>query len=87
MSASAPTQPNVAANKNELGKPNEDGNFDCAWSREDFYGTSSAKKAISICMFMMFLGYTVMVILRYKNRNSKVSVTLYSYTDAMAFIL
>ena len=70
---SAATQPLVAQNKNEIGKANDDGNFDCAWSREDFYGTSAAKKSISICMFMMFLGYTVMVILRYKNRENKVS--------------
>ena len=56
-----------------LGMPNDDGDYDCQWSRADFYATAQNKKAVTVCMFFLFLMYTVIVLLRYKEGVSHVS--------------
>ena len=68
-----------------LGAPNDDGSFDCTWSREDFYATASCKKAISICIFLMFLAYTTMVLMRYKNGASHLGLKLHRMINEIAY--
>ena len=60
-----------------MGDANSNGEYDCQWSREDFYATAQNKKAVTICMFFLFLGYTTMVLLRYKNGISHVSTKIF----------
>ena len=42
--------------------------YECEWKREDFYSTTSSKKALSAALFLLFLAYQSLVYLRYKKK-------------------
>ena len=46
----------------------------CTWSKDDFYSTASAKKGISASLFMLFLCYTIMVMVRSCKKGTGVSI-------------
>ena len=50
----------------------------CTWSKDDFYSTASAKKGISASLFILFLCYTIMVMVRSCKKGTGVSIKVNS---------
>lgn len=53
-----------------------DSRITCNWHKEEFYGTANAKKSISAGMFILFLGYTLFVLLKQSKKETAVSFIL-----------
>ena len=45
----------------------------CTWYKDDFYATSSAKKGVSASLFILFLVYTILVMIRSYKKGTGVS--------------
>ena len=52
---------------------NYESKIKCTWSKDDFYSTASAKKGISASLFLLFLCYTTMVMIRSCKKGTGVS--------------
>ena len=48
----------------------EELDYECTWTRSDFYDTTSAKKAVSAALFLLFVGYTALTFLRQNKKTS-----------------
>ena len=51
----------------------------CVWEKDDFYATASAKKGVSASLFILFLIYTILVIIRSYKKGTGVSIHIGFY--------
>ena len=59
--------------------------YHCIWTKADFYATVKAKKAISAGLFILFMAYTVLVMLRHKNRAESLALKFNRVINEIAY--
>ena len=69
----------------DVTKDNSAPEFECQWLKQEYFNTASAKKAVSAAMFLLFLGYTLLVFLRHKNRDKALGVKLHRLVNEFAY--
>lgn len=61
-------------------EPHTESKIKCTWHKDEFYGAANAKKSVSAAMFILFLGYTMFVLLRQQKKETSVSWWAFSYS-------
>ena len=65
----------LATSEPELEEAHTNSKITCTWYKDEFYGASSSKKSVSAGMFILFLGYTMFVLMRQTKKDTSVSTT------------
>ena len=63
----------------------QDSNFDCQWSKADYFHTSEAKEAVNIIIFLLFFAYTALTAMRWTSKDSKQTKKMFDLINETAF--